>query len=102
MDISSSPGSSDPEKAVVRIGEVDGVKMDLLPEGTGPDGAPCRILTEDGGYAHLGFKFSDGKKWAILTSVFIVQISMNFNAAIYANAVPGMKSQYVWLNLHVI
>lgn len=42
----------------------------------------------------LGFAFSDRKKWAILTVIFWVQISMNYNAAIYANAVPGMSKDF--------
>ncbi|KAM0701941.1 hypothetical protein Q7P35_010851 [Cladosporium inversicolor] len=42
----------------------------------------------------LGFAFSDAKKWAILTVIFWVQISMNYNAAIYANAVPGMSKDF--------
>lgn len=42
----------------------------------------------------LGFAFSDPKKWGILTVIFWVQISMNYNAAIYANAVPGMSKDF--------
>jgi MFS family permease len=42
----------------------------------------------------LGFAFSDTKKWAILTVIFWVQISMNYNAAIYGNAVPGMSKDF--------
>ena len=54
---------------------------------------PRFILTEEQAYKALGFAFSPLKKWAILTSVFIVQISMNFNAAIYGNAVSGMSKE---------
>jgi MFS family permease len=42
----------------------------------------------------LGFAFSSRKKWIILTVIFWVQISMNYNAAIYANAVPGMSKDF--------
>lgn len=42
----------------------------------------------------LGFAFSNTKKWIILTIIFWVQISMNFNAAIYANAVKGMSEDF--------
>ena len=42
----------------------------------------------------LGFAFSDLKKWGILTVIFWVQISMNYNAAIYANAVKGMSEDF--------
>jgi MFS family permease len=44
--------------------------------------------------ATLGFAFPDWKKWGILTVIFWVQISMNYNAAIYANAVPGMSKDF--------
>jgi len=57
-----------------------------------PDGR--LILSEEAGYGSLGFNFSTSKKWAILTSIFVVQVSMNFNAAIYANAVPGISKQF--------
>ncbi|KAK4542960.1 hypothetical protein LTR36_005958 [Oleoguttula mirabilis] len=53
-----------------------------------------RILTEEAGYEYLGFVWSPRKKWLILTSIFIVQISMNFNAAVYANAVSGMAKEF--------
>ena len=42
----------------------------------------------------LGFAFPDWKKWGILTVIFWVQISMNYNAAIYANAVDGMSEEF--------
>lgn len=53
-----------------------------------------KILTEEDAYAALGFEFPRWKKWAILTSVFIVQLSMNFNAAIYSTAIPGLSEKF--------
>lgn len=53
-----------------------------------------RVLSEQAGYEYLGFKFSTRKKWLILTTVFIVQLSMNFNAAVYANSVPGLRKTF--------
>jgi len=53
-----------------------------------------KILTEEDAYDCLGFCFPTWKKWCILTCIFAVQISMNFNAAIYANAVPGMTADF--------
>ncbi len=58
----------------------------------GPDG--MRTYTEEDAYHALGFSFPRWKKWAILTSVFIVQLSMNFNAAIYGTAIPGLTEQF--------
>ena len=44
-------------------------------------------LKEEDNYDHLGFSFPTWKKWLILTVIFWVQISMNFNTSIYSNAV---------------
>lgn len=54
---------------------------------------PHILHERDAGHA-LGFSFPGWKKWAIITSVFIVQISMNFNAAIYGNAGEGMAEEF--------
>lgn len=51
-------------------------------------------LTEDDCYDDLGFSFSKAKKWYILTVVFWVQVSMNFNTSLYANAVPGIAEEF--------
>ncbi|GIK02001.1 hypothetical protein Aspvir_006044 [Aspergillus viridinutans] len=53
-----------------------------------------RELTEDDCYDKLGFCFPWYKKWTILTVIFIVQISMNFNTGVYANAVPGLQQEF--------
>ena len=53
-----------------------------------------RQLTEQEAWHALGFSFPQWKKWLILTSVFIVQISMNFNAAIFGNAGDGMSKEW--------
>ena len=45
-------------------------------------------------YNELGFGFPTWKKWAILSVVFCVQVSMNFNTALYSNAVPGMAKEF--------
>ena len=58
----------------------------------GDDNKP--VLTEEAGYEHLGFAWPTTRKWLILTSIFIVQISMNFNAAVYANSVAGMTKEF--------
>lgn len=58
--------------------------------------APKHVLSEDDALAYqcTGFCFPEWKKWFILCVTFFVQVSMNFNAAIYANAVPGMVEDY--------
>jgi len=56
--------------------------------------APPRVLTEEDSYEATGFAFTRAKKYLILTSVFLVQLSMNYNAAIYSTAIPGLAEQF--------
>lgn len=51
-------------------------------------------ITEDDCYSELGFGFSTAKKWYILTVIFWVQVSMNFNTSLYSNAIPGIAAEY--------
>lgn len=51
-------------------------------------------LTEDDCYQELGFCFPSWKKWYILTVIFIVQVSMNFNTSLYSNAIPGISEEF--------
>lgn len=44
-------------------------------------------ITEDDCYEELGYNFSNWKKWYILTIIFWVQVSMNFNTSLYSNAI---------------
>lgn len=53
-----------------------------------------RELTEDDAYDKLGFCFPGWKKWTILTVIFTVQMSMNFNSSTYSNAVSGLTEQF--------
>ena len=51
-------------------------------------------ITEDDCADELGFAFSETKKWTILTIIFLVQVSMNFNTSLYSNAVPGISEEF--------
>ena len=51
-------------------------------------------LTEPDCYDILGFSYPTTKKWTILTIIFIVQVSLNFNASVYANAVKELSTQF--------
>lgn len=42
----------------------------------------------------LGYSFSPFRKWTILTVIFWVQVSMNFNTSIYANAVEPLTKAF--------
>ena len=53
-----------------------------------------RELTDDECYEKLGFCFPWYKKWAILTVIFTVQMSMNFNSSVYANAVTPLSEHF--------
>ncbi|KAI3005124.1 hypothetical protein CBS147346_4452 [Aspergillus niger] len=53
-----------------------------------------RELTEDDCYEKLGFCFPWHKKWTILTVIFVVQMSMNFNSSTYSNAVPQLSEHF--------
>jgi len=51
-------------------------------------------LKESDCHDKLGFSFSPFKKWTILTVIFAVQVSMNFNASVYGNVVIPLSEQF--------
>ncbi|KYG39612.1 hypothetical protein M433DRAFT_10501, partial [Acidomyces richmondensis BFW] len=51
-------------------------------------------ITEDDCYDELGYSFSTVKKYYILTVIFAVQVSMNFNTSLYSNAIGGISKQF--------
>lgn len=51
-------------------------------------------LMEKDVYEKLGFCFSSYKKWWILTVIFWIQVSMNFNASVYANAITPLSEHF--------
>lgn len=51
-------------------------------------------ITEEDCYEELGFCFPRWKKWMILSIVFTVQVSMNFNTSLYSNAVGGISEEF--------
>ncbi|KFA69287.1 hypothetical protein S40285_08667, partial [Stachybotrys chlorohalonatus IBT 40285] len=51
-------------------------------------------IKEEDCYEELGFCLPMWKKWYILTVVFWVQVSMNFNTSLYSNAVPGIQEEF--------
>ena len=52
------------------------------------------ILSEEYCVGKLGFDFQSRKKWTILTVIFLVQVSMNFNAGVYGNSIKGMQEEF--------
>jgi MFS family permease len=69
---------------------------DLSKEKTQPDGTvDGKIeITENDCYDELGYSYPSWKKWTILTVIFLVQVSMNFNTSLYGNAVKGISEEF--------
>ncbi|KAI1351921.1 MFS general substrate transporter [Xylaria sp. FL0043] len=53
-----------------------------------------RELKEEDCESELGFAFSSKKKWWILTVIFLVQTSMNFNTSLYSNGLMGISERF--------
>lgn len=67
------------------------------PPFSGPGSSPPNSkieLREEDAWSELGFSFSTFKKWTILTVVFLVQTSMNFNTTLYSNGLDGISNEF--------
>lgn len=53
-----------------------------------------RELREKDCYSKLGFCFPWYKKWTILSIIFAVQMSMNFNTSVYPNAINQISEEF--------
>ena len=51
-------------------------------------------IKEEDNYDKLGFGFPTWKKWTILTVIFAVQVSMNFNTSVYPNVVLPLTKAF--------
>lgn len=51
-------------------------------------------IKEEDAQDNLGYSFSPFRKWIILTVIFWVQVSMNFNTSIYSNAVEPLTKAF--------
>lgn len=58
------------------------------------DDGEVRIITDQECEGQLGFDFSEKKKWYILTIIFLVQVSMNFNTSLYSNGINGISTEF--------
>ncbi|KAI9881830.1 MAG: hypothetical protein M1823_006458, partial [Watsoniomyces obsoletus] len=68
--------------------EANGAKLDL-------PGTHDKIeITEEDFYDELGYGYPTWKKWMIITIVFLVQVSMNFNTSLYSNALHGISEEF--------
>lgn len=67
----------------------------LAQKKTEPDQNGDKIeITEADCYDQLGYSYPNWKKWMILTVIFLVQVSMNFNTSLYGNAVGGISEEF--------
>ena len=57
-----------------------------------PDGK--REITEYDCYDKLGYSWPWWKRWGILSVIFTVQMSMNFNSSVYPNAVAPLAKEF--------
>ena len=53
-----------------------------------------KVLQEYECYDKLGYSFSRFKKWRIITIIFIVQLSMNFNGSVYPHALSLISKDF--------
>ncbi|KAL9103666.1 MAG: hypothetical protein Q9163_001325 [Psora crenata] len=63
-------------------------------EASDPDMQDKIELTEDTAFDKTGFAYPTWKKWSIITVIFVIQCSMNLNAALYSNAVSGLVEEF--------
>lgn len=51
-------------------------------------------MTREECYDKLGFSWPWYNKWGILSVIFLVQMSMNFNTSVYPNAVHPLSEEF--------
>ncbi|WVO13638.1 hypothetical protein L204_101259 [Cryptococcus depauperatus] len=74
---------------------IDGKELAARPRhrrGETDDGR--HILQEQEAPECLGYAWSTRKKWTTLTVIFVVQCSMNYNAAVYANGIDFLQDKF--------
>ncbi|KIR60252.1 multidrug transporter [Cryptococcus bacillisporus CA1873] len=79
-------------KQETQITHVEGQTRPRQSRGDTGDGR--HILQEEEAPEVLGFAWSTRKKWTTLTVIFIVQCSMNYNAAVYANGTAFLQEKF--------
>ncbi|KAF2430071.1 synaptic vesicle transporter [Tothia fuscella] len=92
----SLQGEKDSSDSIPAFQDVDfnGPPGHQKPFNHGEEGDEKWILTEEDCEDELGFAFSEIKKWTILSVIFIVQVSMNFNTSLYSNGIGGISEHF--------
>jgi MFS family permease len=80
------------ERDVEKNDDADGAGRATHDEKRRSDG---KIVIREGDvYDKLGFSYPWWKKWTILSVIFLVQVSMNWNASFYADVVPLLAKRF--------
>lgn len=53
-----------------------------------------RVITEAEPWPVLGYSWPNWKRWMLISSIFAIQLSMNFNTSVYPNAVPLLAEHF--------
>jgi hypothetical protein len=85
--------SSAPEKEPDAGHYGDTAQLEEKPQSRLRDDGKYELLDSDA-WEVLGYSFPTWRKWQILCVVFLIQISMNLNASMYANAVDGITKKF--------
>lgn len=89
-DASKEPSEKDQASAsssTPDLGNAGEKKEKILPDGR-------RELTENDCYDKLAYSWPTWKKWMLLSSVALIQISMNFNTSVFPNAVAPLATAF--------
>ncbi|KAL9620720.1 MAG: hypothetical protein Q9160_004733 [Pyrenula sp. 1 TL-2023] len=88
----SSDGSSHTR---AETNNIENTKEAVTPDhNDGPGEFDKIMITEEDCFDELGFSFPEWKKWTILTVIFLVQVSMNFNTSLYSNGLIGISEEF--------
>ena len=63
-----------------------------IPPNISKDGR--RIITEEECWDKLGYNWPTWKKWMLLSSIFAVQVSMNFNTSVFPSAIKQIAKYW--------
>ncbi|KAI4215466.1 MAG: hypothetical protein LQ351_001935 [Letrouitia transgressa] len=69
-------------------------KADQIAEKRTEDGELKQEISMEDCEGELGYSFSPLKKWTILSIIFAVQVSMNFNTSLYSNGLKGIEEEF--------
>lgn len=90
--VSTDDRSTSVDASVPAISPISSSQISFVPKPEPP--IEKTVLTEQSAPNCLGFAWPERSKWLILTVIFVVQVSMNFNASIYANDIVHITERF--------